>query len=952
LHHTGDGIEGLAPATQEMFSVVSHFVYVIKKVWSTPMMSWSELSPPHTSSSSKSSHRRRHLRRYAIQRRRLLSLSTHVFLLLFVLCIGFVRLSVQDQHRDQIHHQHQQDVLIDGHLEGKQQGAISDAISIDSSSFTPKEQQAKYEWHAGLHKVDKEVAEEQEYIDDDGRIILMRKAQQVGDARTTASSKEAATSTKSYQVTSKDPRLQRERLETTPEFAHDGGQHQQQANDNADDDDDEESHGFLYNLTNILLNPHILLLNILRFIWDVIFGFLKLLLKTLFYTLFLVGAIWCAVKGWLWWQEWKELSEDETKTTNSSEPTSNPTTDSSSSSNQQLKSRTRSKTKSKTSATALISETLTTSLTTVAIRLKQSPIPDVVASCTKFLLNLYSYLDSSFDLEEYWVQLGQWWVRFGVVVGSVVGSAVLRAGVAYQMAPSYRDVAMEQQKLQQVQQQQQDQKSGVYADGKEKGLEGSEDGVGLDTKVGGERETVKVIRLEFDVYEKMISEQRMKEQLLNSEDSVKPDNGVDIFAQTEYSTFGAIKEIKKRQQQQRRSLRQTQSFPTLKTDTQVADSASNTNLNAASSSNNEPLRKTLVRKSSGLVSAVFSKGTNVASSVLKRSSAFLIGEEAVEKIEKIWTDPQPPASPKPSATPSIEAKQDQSSNIPNELLPTSCAPLLLPQNPTRSYHQQQQAPSAAIRNVNVGGTYFATTLKTFSTRYPDSKIAKWFIHIQHQQKQSLSNPSSPKRGGAPGPVNVNSISPLRDLKSPRSLGSLIPGERNDDFGATPTPTSSRRSRTRTTSGTSGTGTTGFGFGFGVLGGSEYQGEDAVVEEWSSVASVLPDGTLFIDRDGTHFQHILNHLRGKPLDLCCSTSPTESSTDDLDDHTLNASILYCPSTQKINNLAWEELRREAIFYELYGLVKELDDALVFLTGDADRVRQNGNRCRKEGLEGRL
>ena len=61
-----------------------------------------------------------------------------------------------------------------------------------------------------------------------------------------------------------------------------------------------------------------------------------------------------------------------------------------------------------------------------------------------------------------------------------------------------------------------------------------------------------------------------------------------------------------------------------------------------------------------------------------------------------------------------------------------------------------------------------------------------------------------------------------------------------------------------------------------------------------------DGSYFLDRDGTHFRHILNYLRDDSLDY--STLPNESK-------------------------ALRELMREAKYYQLTDMVRDLENLLI-------------------------
>lgn len=63
--------------------------------------------------------------------------------------------------------------------------------------------------------------------------------------------------------------------------------------------------------------------------------------------------------------------------------------------------------------------------------------------------------------------------------------------------------------------------------------------------------------------------------------------------------------------------------------------------------------------------------------------------------------------------------------------------------------------------------------------------------------------------------------------------------------------------------------------------------------------VEQDGTVFIDRDGTHFRHILNYLRDGGV-----------TVDSL------------PRSRQV----LKELRNEAVYYQLHGLVQQIEKFL--------------------------
>ncbi|KAI9322978.1 serine dehydratase beta chain-domain-containing protein [Obelidium mucronatum] len=82
-------------------------------------------------------------------------------------------------------------------------------------------------------------------------------------------------------------------------------------------------------------------------------------------------------------------------------------------------------------------------------------------------------------------------------------------------------------------------------------------------------------------------------------------------------------------------------------------------------------------------------------------------------------------------------------------------------------------------------------------------------------------------------------------------------------------------------------------------------DEETVKEWMRDGVMMKDGTFFIDRDGTHFHHIINHLRGLAL------SPALDS-----------------------RVALYELRQEALFYNIVPLIVEIDERLPNLDRRAD------------------
>ncbi|KAJ3280786.1 hypothetical protein HDU76_009085, partial [Blyttiomyces sp. JEL0837] len=87
-----------------------------------------------------------------------------------------------------------------------------------------------------------------------------------------------------------------------------------------------------------------------------------------------------------------------------------------------------------------VSETLSDAAVTTAIMLKQSPIPDTLAQITGTALSGFNRIDSAFHIQDRLVGLSQEAVRTGVVAAGIAASAAIKAGIAYQTTPGYKDL--------------------------------------------------------------------------------------------------------------------------------------------------------------------------------------------------------------------------------------------------------------------------------------------------------------------------------------------------------------------------------------------------------------------------------------------------------------------------------------------------------------------------------
>ncbi|TPX68913.1 hypothetical protein SpCBS45565_g02856 [Spizellomyces sp. 'palustris'] len=86
----------------------------------------------------------------------------------------------------------------------------------------------------------------------------------------------------------------------------------------------------------------------------------------------------------------------------------------------------------------LISHTITNVFVTLAILLKQSPIPSTLTQILDHTLDFFRILDAEYAIQQKLVVWGQALVRFQVWISGVFAMAVLRAVVAYQKTPPYQ----------------------------------------------------------------------------------------------------------------------------------------------------------------------------------------------------------------------------------------------------------------------------------------------------------------------------------------------------------------------------------------------------------------------------------------------------------------------------------------------------------------------------------
>ncbi|KAJ3193771.1 Phosphatidylglycerol/phosphatidylinositol transfer protein, partial [Irineochytrium annulatum] len=368
--------------------------------------------------------------------------------------------------------------------------------------------------------------------------------------------------------------------------------------------------------------------------------------------------------------------------------------------------------RNKRSSTYSISDTVTSAAVKAAVMLKQSPIPDTVASITQSTLTGYTRVDAAFGIQDRLVNLGQEIVKKGVVVGGIAANAFIRAGVAYQVAPGYRDL-----------------KEGVN------GVGGSDNAGGAGGS-GRERQEVALRILRLD---RMPGGMPLPD-LVEASTQTEPNPDADGTA-----------------------------LPL----TEVEGSVPTTAPSGAAQSQPKQIAKKVSKTT--LFGSIYNTTTSLATTVLTASSDYAFGKETTRKLLGDGVD---------------QEKEDE------------------------------KATEGVVRNLVVGGVFYATTLETLR-RVPNSRLARMFAYENRK-------------------------------------------------------------------------------------------------EWRSMGVLARDGNLFVDRDGKHFRHVLNHLRGLPL-----TGTIVHSPDDL-----------------------HALRLEAVYYDLVGLVVEIDERLAELDEsrdafDADDVGRDGD-----------
>ncbi|KAI8834198.1 hypothetical protein BJ741DRAFT_610251 [Chytriomyces cf. hyalinus JEL632] len=424
---------------------------------------------------------------------------------------------------------------------------------------------------------------------------------------------------------------------------------------------------------------------------------------------------------------------------------------------------------------ASVSTSVSDAAIRAAVLIKQSPIPDAIAALLGRTVDRYKKIDSAFAVNNQLVSVSQQVVKHGLNAASIAAGAAIKASVAYQTAPSYRDLY------------------GYETD------TDSENGDNLGSN-------------DFEVFEdnkRILGKKRKARKGLRNQPSLlslasTSQNNTQMNGMTSPTRFDgpAVRIIKLDASLPGGFPHKETIESSVETDSSITGIANlmQEDCACAECGRMGPYRMTpfndgsgLFRnaqksvsrsKSDSLLGTLYNTSTNVAGRVMTASSTYFLGKETTEILLG-------PTDPNTSA-------------LDKDLTPEEA----FIERTTLEIRAQFEA--SPIRSFCVGGVFVATSLRTL-LRARGSKLQKWFSPIEEKTK------------------NLDS---------------------------------------------------------------------AIVKEWIKDGVMMRDGTFFIDRDGTHFKHVINHLRGLAL------SPLLDS-----------------------RVVLEELRREALFYGIVPLIVEIDERLL-------------------------
>ncbi|KAI8838476.1 hypothetical protein BJ741DRAFT_601187 [Chytriomyces cf. hyalinus JEL632] len=444
---------------------------------------------------------------------------------------------------------------------------------------------------------------------------------------------------------------------------------------------------------------------------------------------------------------------------------------------------------------ASVSKSVSDAAIRAAVLIKQSPIPDAIAALLGRTMDRYKKIDSAFAVNNQLVSVSQQVVKHGLNAASIAAGAAIKASVAYQTAPSYRDL------------------------------------YGYETDTDSENED-NLGSNDFEVFEdnkRILGKKRKARKGLRNQPSLlslasTSQTNAQMNGMTSPTQFDgpAVRIIKLDASLPGGFPHKETIESSVETDSSITGIA---NLNqeecaCAECGRMGPYRmtpfndgsglfrnaqKSVTRsKSDSLLGTLYNTSTNVAGRVVTASSTYFLGKETTEILLG-------PTDPNTSA-------------LNKDLTPEEA----FIERTTLEIRAQFEA--SPIRSFCVGGVFVATSLRTL-LRARGSKLHKWFSPIEEKSK------------------NLDS---------------------------------------------------------------------AIVKEWIKDGVMMRDGTFFIDREGTHFKHVINHLRGLAL------SPLLDS-----------------------RVVLEELRREALFYGIVPLIVEIDERLLSIdTIEEEEIRDLESAVKSE------
>ncbi|TPX76998.1 hypothetical protein CcCBS67573_g01744 [Chytriomyces confervae] len=444
---------------------------------------------------------------------------------------------------------------------------------------------------------------------------------------------------------------------------------------------------------------------------------------------------------------------------------------------------------------ASVSKSVSDAAIRAAVLIKQSPIPDAIAALLGRTMDRYKKIDSAFAVNNQLVSVSQQVVKHGLNAASIAAGAAIKASVAYQTAPSYRDL------------------------------------YGYETDTDSENED-NLGSNDFEVFEdnkRILGKKRKARKGLRNQPSLlslasTSQNNAQMNGMTSPTQFDgpAVRIIKLDASLPGGFPHKETIESSVATDSSITGIASlmqeecacaecgrmgpyrMTPFNDGSGSFRNAQKAVTRSKSDSLLGTLYNTSTNVAGRVVTASSTYFLGKETTEILLG-------PIDPNTSA-------------LNKDLTPEEA---FLERTTLEIRAQFEASP---IRSFCVGGVFVATSLRTL-LRARGSKLQRWFSPIEDKSK------------------NLDS---------------------------------------------------------------------AIVKEWIKDGVMMQDGTFFIDRDGTHFKHVINHLRGLAL------SPLLDS-----------------------RVVLEELRREALFYGIVPLIVEIDERLLSIDAiEEDEIRDLESAVKSE------